>query len=108
MKEKLKVLEMSYSMLKKLKIMIENVNKIMWCSYCKRSGHLRRTCYDLKYYCEYCKRNGHTSDRCYKRICKNCYQTGHDEKECKEVRNPENIMIKMNTLLEWYKEKNCQ
>ena len=51
---------MDYESLKKLKIKNENGNKVMWCSYCKRSGHLRNMCYNLRYFCKYCERSGHT------------------------------------------------
>jgi hypothetical protein len=96
---------MENELLKQLKIKNGNGNKIMYCNYCKRSGHLRKMCYDLKYFCMNCKKSGHTNDRWYQKICENCYQKGHSKEICRKVKNPIKIEVKIDVILEWYRRK---
>jgi hypothetical protein len=44
--------------------LILRVGAPMMCLYCRRPGHIRRTCPDLNAFCQNCKRKGHQTETC--------------------------------------------
>ena len=51
------------------------------CSFCKKNGHQRRGCPDLK--CNNCEEIGHFANRCPLAFCTLCNMKGHWTKQCK-------------------------